>query len=74
MVYCVAYGCKRSSKTHKARDIKGWHYIPTEKKDRKLREKWIIAINRVGDLPKDDNCVVFSEDCFKRDFKAEFGA
>ena len=76
MVACAAYGCTNSSRKQKAHEVKGWYYIPREKANKDLRNRWIISIKREPPYPKDEDVAVcglhFENECFIRDFYSEF--
>ncbi|XP_057307529.1 THAP domain-containing protein 7-like [Hydractinia symbiolongicarpus] len=52
-----------------------FYHIPSAKKDKELRNKWLHNIKRSGTLPKDSGFYIcshhFEPECFERDLQAE---
>ena len=74
MLLCVVPSyTSYTSRKIKAKDVKGWHRLST---DRTIRNKWIAAVRREPEDPEypDDFRVCglhFEDECFVRDLKAE---
>ena len=59
MVNCTAIRCTNRSSHFKSGEV-SFHRIPTEKKNKHLRQRWLNNIRRDGPLPKDDSFYICS--------------
>ena len=70
MPSCSAINCTNRSSTDKSLSF---HKIPSENRNKDLRQQWLVHIKRTGNLPKDTSFYMcsahFEPECFKRDLK-----
>ena len=70
MPSCSSIGC--TNRSQKIKNI-SFHRVPSEKRNKELRMKWLQSIERAGKLPSDGGFFIcdshFDESCFERDLK-----